>query len=115
MNEEFDEEPDTTRLDQLREMLKAEPQDVFLHYAIMLELKKVENLPAALMQCYELLDIDPGNIPTHYQMALLFQDLGQPDDAIHRCERGLALATEQRDLKAMREFRELMQRLLEEE
>lgn len=106
---------DTTRLDQLRAMLVEEPKDVFLHYAIMLELKKLNNHPAALMQCYELLDIDPGNIPAHYQMALLLHDLGQPADALARCNHGMRLASAQRDLKAMREFRELYQRFTEEE
>lgn len=103
------------RLDHLRSMLKEEPRDVFLHYAIALELKALHDLPAAMMQFYELLDIDPGNIPGHYQMALVFDELGRCGDALGIARKGLELASDQRDLKAMAELRELIQRLQDHE
>ncbi len=99
------------RLERLRALLKEEPRDVFLHYAIALELRSRHDLPAAMMQFYELLDIDPGNIPGHYQMALVYDELGRSGDAIQTARNGLALAADQRDLKAMSELRELIQRL----
>jgi tetratricopeptide (TPR) repeat protein len=105
----------SARLDQLRAMLRDEPKDVFLHYAIMLELRKLNDHPEALLQGYELLEIDPGYVPAHYQMALLLHELGQPADALARCESGLRLATAQRDLKAAREFNELRQQFIGEE
>jgi len=72
-----------SRLEQLRAMLVDEPGDVFLHYAIALELKAASNRPAAMMQFYMLLDIDPEHIPAHYQLALIFAEMGPtPVDGI---------------------------------
>jgi ABC-type multidrug transport system ATPase subunit len=97
-----------SRLEQLRAMLVDEPGDVFLHYAIALELKAASNRPAAMMQFYMLLDIDPEHIPAHYQLALIFAEMGQTGDAIAKARAGIELAEAQRDVKALREFRELL-------
>ena len=97
-----------SRLEQLRAMCEQEPRDVFLHYAIALELKAMNNRAAAMMELYKLLDIDPGHIPGHYQLALLFAEMDRREDAIEKASRGMALAGEQRDLKALKEFRELL-------
>lgn len=104
----------TARLEQLRSMLLEEPNDVFLHYAIALELKSINNKTAAMMQLYMLLDIEPGHIPGHYQLALLFAEMDQRRDAIEKATAGMLLADDQRDLKALREFRELIQRVEQE-
>ncbi len=110
-----DDDPNTTpRLEQLRSMLLEEPNDVFLHYAIALELKSINNKPAAMMQLNRLLDIEPGHIPGHYQLALLFAEMERRQEAIEKATAGMLLADDQRDLKALREFRELLQRVEQE-
>lgn len=108
-------ELNTARLDQLRAMLREEPRDAFLLYALALELKARNDLHGAITQFKELLSIDPGNIPGHYQLAVTLSETGQPAEAIACAAEGLRLATEQRDAKAMGELRELLQGLDEDE
>ncbi len=108
-------ELNTSRLAKLRAMLKEEPRDAFLHYAIALELKAGQDLPSALMQFQELLAIDPQNIPGHYQLALVLSELGRRTEAVAKAREGLRLANDQRDLKAAGELRELLLGLDEDE
>lgn len=110
-----DRTPDNPRLEQLRGMLKEEPGDVFLLYAIMLERKKSGEFAAAVEDGRQLLDLHPDHAPTRYQLALLCQDLGRSTEAIDHCMRGRALAVRQNDAKAANEFRELEQLLREGE
>lgn len=105
----------TGRLDQLRALLKEEPRDPFLLYAMALELKARNELHAAVVQFNELLSVDPRNIPGHYQLAVTLSEAGRPSEAIASAAEGLRLATEQRDVKAMGELRELLQGLDEDE
>ena len=110
-----DRTPETSRLDQLRGMLQYEPGDVFLLYAIMLELKKAGESEAAIDDGALLLRLHPDHAPTHYQLALLCHDLGRNEEAIDHCMRGRALAVQENDVKATNEFRELEQLLREGE
>ena len=108
-------ERNTVRLEQLRALLKEEPRDPFLHYAMALELKALDDRPAAIARFKELLSIDPGNVPGHYQLAVALSEAAQPGEAVMIAREGLRLATEQRDAKAMGELRELLQGLDEDE
>jgi thioredoxin-like negative regulator of GroEL len=100
------------RLEQLRAMLREEPGDTFLRYAIALELKRAGDMEAAIKDLEALLHDEPKHIASYYQLALMLADLGRSHDAIHTCEVGMLQCIVTGDRKARAELQELMHSLM---
>jgi tetratricopeptide (TPR) repeat protein len=105
----------TTRIDQLRGMLAEEPGDLFLRYAIALELKRAGNMEQAITDLETILNEDPKHIASYYQLALLQADLGHTPDAIATCEAGSMQCLVTGDRKARAELQELMNTLKDDQ
>jgi tetratricopeptide (TPR) repeat protein len=97
----------TERTGQLVSMLKQEPGDLFLNYALGLEYAKDLIAPAdAESQFRIVLSIDSNYLAAYYQLGQLFEKLDRPSEALTFYKTGLTLAREQKNNKAINEFGE---------
>ena len=101
------------RLQQLRVLLSEEPGDVFVRYAIALELKRLGKLDEALADLESLQADEPGHIATYYQLALLLAEAGRAEEAMQACEAGALRCVLVGDRKARSELLSLKQSLQE--
>jgi len=99
------------RLEQLRGLLADEPGDLFLRYAIALELKREGDMDQAIVELEAILADDAKHIASYYQLALLMADLGRTQEAIATCEAGAMQSLVTGDRKARQELLELMHAL----
>ncbi|MFT4777812.1 MAG: tetratricopeptide (TPR) repeat protein [Flavobacteriales bacterium] len=90
----------------LLEMLKEDPKDPFLLYALALEQVKDNDIQAATTVLKELISTQPDYLATYYQLGKLQEQQGQIDDAIETYKKGEKIASEQRDLKTKSELSE---------
>lgn len=98
---------DNDRLQQLRTMLAEEPNDLFLRYAIALELKRAGEMEQAIAALESILKGSPEHIASYYQLALMLGELGRVQDAITVCEAGSLQCLIAGDRKARAELLEL--------
>jgi len=101
------------RLAQLQAMLAEEPGDLFLRYAIALELKREGNMEQAISDLETMLHEHPDHIASYYQLAIMLADLGRTNDAIEVCKAGSLRCLVTGDRKARAELMELQNGLEE--
>ena len=102
------------RIAQLQAMLREEPGDVFLRYAIALERKRMGAFEAAIADWEAILRDQPNHIPSYHQIALLLADMGRMDEAREACRTGMQHCIVTGDRKARAELGELLNTLEEE-
>lgn len=95
-----------TRLDTLSRMLKNEPDDVFLNYALALEYLKAGKTSDAENQFLKVLNFQPDYVPAYYQLGKLYEEAGDTDKALLQYRAGLELAKSKKNNKAINEFGE---------
>ncbi len=95
----------TSRLNQLLEMLKAEPNDSFLKYALATEYIKLNELSKALAYFQDLVQNDPEYVGTYYHLAKLYLQMNQQTEAISTYEQGMLIAHRLSDQHALSELR----------
>jgi tetratricopeptide (TPR) repeat protein len=95
-----------SRIDMLLELLKAEPDDVFLNYALGVEHMSELNLADAESQFRKVISLQPDYIPAYYQMGKLFESKLMNPEALGFYRQGLELARAKKDNKAVNEFSE---------
>lgn len=99
------------RINQLQKFYDEDPQDPFNLYALALEYLKTE--PAKARDHFEnLLALHPGYLPTYYHAARLYQELGEKKRATGVYEKGIALARQLNEAKALRELQSAYDELL---
>lgn len=103
------------RLEQLRGMLLEEPGDLFLRYAIALELKREGHMDQAILELEGILTIEPKHIASYYQLALMLADVGRLENAIATCKAGAMQSLVTGDRKARVELLELLAGLTDED
>jgi predicted Zn-dependent protease len=102
------------RLAQLRQMLIEEPGDLFIRYAIALELKRAGDMEEAMNGLNAILAEEPKHIASYYQLALIQAELGHTQQAIRTCEAGALECLVTGDRKARAELLELREALADE-
>jgi tetratricopeptide (TPR) repeat protein len=102
-----------TRLDKLLEMLKIQPDDPFLQYAIGIEYEAVDNYALAKQYFSNLLLKHPEYLPVYYQAGLLYAGTGEPERGIQLLKQGIVLAIEQKENKTVNELRQALEDLEE--
>ena len=103
------------RLSQLRALLTEEPGDLFLRYAIALELKRGGDNDQAIADLEGILRDEPKHITSYYQLATLLNDVGRRTEAIESCEAGALQCLVTGDRKARSELLALKEVLEDEE
>ena len=93
-----------TRLEQLLQFYKEDPNDPFNIYALANEYKTQDH-QKALFYFEELLKNHPNYIATYYHLAHLYIDLEEDELAQKVFEQGIEIATKNKEDFALRELR----------
>ena len=103
-----------TRLLQLFEYLKQDPNDAFTLYAIAMEYATTDADKA--LEYYErLLREHPGYVATYYHAAKLYAELGRREEAESIFRRGMAMCFQKDKLHAYNELQRAFRAFQDEE
>jgi Tfp pilus assembly protein PilF len=94
------------RLYSLLDMLKKEPVDVFLNYALALEYLKKDDREHAEGQLKKVLALDPAYVAAYYQLGKLYEAQNNPGEALRYYHEGRTRAFAQNDRRSAGEFDE---------
>lgn len=96
------------KIDQIRKMLAADPNDVLLNYALAMELLNASRPDEALAQFDKVLAIDPTYSAGYMQKAKALIGLNRHDDARSVLRQGIAAAEQRGDFHAKDKMEELL-------
>lgn len=94
---------DDNRLQLLKQFMQEDPTDPFNIYAVATEYRSI-HLEKALSYYEKLLIHHPEYLPTYYQVAQVYIDLGQLSKVENIYKKGIQLAQEQNDNNTLREL-----------
>ena len=97
------------RIDQIKEMIKEDASDPFLHYALGLELAKKQNYQEAIAAFQRVIELEESYIAAYYQIAIIFIHIDIVDVARTYIEKGIHQAETKRDMKSKAELAELLE------
>jgi len=100
------------RIEQLKKFIAEEPNDPFYVYALALEFLKTDKTEAKKL-LKTVLEHHPTYLPVYYQLAMLFIELNELQTAENTLQRGITLAKEQKDFKALQELQNLLTNSIE--
>lgn len=95
----------TTRLEQLRQFLKEDPNDPFNLYALALEYLRLAETDEARRYFELLLKEHADYLPTYYHAAKFYETLDMTDEALRLLKKGMELARTQHQDKTLRELK----------
>lgn len=96
------------RTEQIQEMLKSEPNDSFLNYALALEFAKLNELKKTIELIETLLDREPTYLGAYYQLGKFYEQTNDTKKAIDTYSRGIEIAKKQNNRKAESELSEAL-------
>jgi tetratricopeptide (TPR) repeat protein len=96
------------RKNMLLDLLKKEPDDVFLNYALAMEMIGSSEFSKAEAQLQKTLILNSAYLPCYYQIGQLKEKLNDTNGAIEFYKQGIALAKLQNNTKAMGELNEAL-------
>ncbi len=102
------------RVDEIRKMLKTDPSDSFLSYALGLEYEKAGNLKMAIEVIEALTKSDPDYLGAYYKLGQLYEAIDEMDKARAIYAYGITLSNTKNDNKTKGELEEALW-LIEEE
>lgn len=100
-----------TRLSQLEELLREDPNDPFLKYGIALEYAKLGNINEAILRIENLLSEKPDYLGAYYQLGQYYEAVKNFDSAKKIYAKGMLLAKEKKNMKTLNELREALEQL----
>jgi tetratricopeptide (TPR) repeat protein len=103
------------RLKYIQEMLKNEPNDSFLNYALALEYAKINDIPKAIELIEGLLLRDGNYVGAYYQLGKYYEQIEQRQTAIDTYKKGIVIVQEMNNKKTLRELKEALQMLEDED
>lgn len=96
-----------TRLEHLQQFVDDDPDDPFNLYALALEFLK-HDVKKAEEIFTKLLSDHPNYLPTYYQAADLFESIGRHELALETLRKGIALATNGKEMKTRSELQTML-------
>src|SRR4051812_37562103 len=96
----------SSRKDMLLDMLSKEPGDVFLNYAMAMELAAENKFEEAEKQFLKTLEIKNDYLSCFYQLGQAAEKLNKVKEALNYYQKGLELAKAQKNQKAINEINE---------
>ena len=93
-----------SRLLKLLALLKSEPNDSFLLFAVAKEYESKGNEQEALAKYTFLLDCDPAYTGTYFHLAKLYERKDEKEKAIVTYRKGIAECKKQNDMHALAEL-----------
>ena len=98
----------TSRLQHIQEMLKNEPEDSFLNYALALEYAKTGDVKKAIELIEKLLQQNENYLGAYYQLGKYYEQIEQQQSAINTYKKGIVIAQLQNDKKTLGELNEAL-------
>lgn len=96
------------KIEQLQTMLMESPDDNFLNYALALENVKAKNYDQAI-SIFEKLTISASNyLATYLHYGNLLVDINQPEKAAVIYQKGIKVASNQKNIKARQELEQAL-------
>ncbi len=95
-----------SRKHSLIEMLKKEPEDLFLNYALAVEFVGEGKYEEAEKQFLKTSQINSEYLPCYYQLGQVAEKIKKEKEALDYYKKGLALAQKQNNQKAVNEINE---------
>ena len=100
-----------SRRKQLEEMLKSEPDDVFLNYALGKSFIEEGRIDDGLAQFRKTIALDADHVASYFQMAQVLASEGETEDARKIVTQGIGVARKVGDSHAEREMNEFLEML----
>jgi tetratricopeptide (TPR) repeat protein len=100
----------SSRLDVLLKFYEEDPNDPFNAYALALEYAKTQQ-DKALTIFYTLTENHPSYLPTYYHAAKLAEEMNLREEAIRLYNKGIQVAQEQNNQKALKELKSALDEL----
>lgn len=99
------------RLQLLREFINEEPSNPFNYYALALELRETD--PEKATELFEfLLENHPDYLPVYFPSAHFYAELNHLEKAKEVFEKGIQLASSQKEEKALKELKNAFQNFI---
>jgi tetratricopeptide (TPR) repeat protein len=92
-------------------MLKDDPHDSFLNYALALEHGKIGDISKAIEIIESLLIKDINYLGAYYQLGKYYEELQQPLKALDAYQKGAAIAKQQNNRKTLGELNSAIMQL----
>lgn len=96
------------RLNQIMEMLKADPEDEFLNYALAIEFEKSGEINQAIKQLQGMIEKNENYLAAYYKLGKLFEEVSRSEDAKVIYAKGQEIAKQQNNKKAFGELAEAL-------
>ena len=101
-----------SRIENLREILAADPQDTFARYALGLEYLSINDIDSARQMFEETSVLDPNYVAAYYQLGKTYELLGDEVMARKVYEKGIYVASSQSDEHTKSELEQAISELL---
>ena len=101
-----------SRIENLREILAADPQDTFARYALGLEYLSINDIDSARQMFEETSVLDPNYVAAYYQLGKTYELLGDEGMARKVYEKGIYAASSQSDEHTKSELEQAISELL---
>lgn len=99
------------RKTQLITLLEQHPEDVFLHYALAMELVSEGHSAEAINKLEYIRGIQPDYLPLYYQLGGLYAAASETEKAQAVYETGIELALATRNMKTASELRSALEEI----
>ena len=96
------------RIELIQKMLQENPNDCFLNYASALEYAKEGNSKLAIEIMEKLVKQDQNYLATYYQLGKLYEQEDQVEKALVVFKKGIIIAKQQENIKAIGELEEAL-------
>lgn len=100
------------RIEKIKEMLDATPNDSFLLHALALEYIKIGEKESAKTTFEKLLEGNPNYVGSYYHIAKLMEDMQNREAAIQWYEKGMVIAKQLNERHAYNELQSAYEELL---
>jgi len=100
-----------SRLAQLQTMLKEDPKDSFLLFAVAKEYEKLQDLDQAISYYENLVQNDSKYTGVYYHLGGAYAELGNKDKATEVYQTGIAVCKEVGDQHALSELKSVLMNL----
>lgn len=89
-------------------MLRSEPEDEFLNYALALEYAKTDDLQKAIKIIESVLHKNENYLGAYYQLGQLFEQANELAKAIETYKKGIVIAQKQKNTKTLAELHQAL-------
>lgn len=94
------------KVEQIQNLLLESPDDNFLNYALALEYVKANNFDLAIALFEKLTAVAPNYLATYLQYGNLLAEINQHDKAALIYQKGIEVASSQKNTKAQQELQQ---------